>query len=136
MTESRVDVTASGRNDDELVDGSWWTGVARSMPILFGYIPVGFAFGVLALQAGLSPLNTVLMSLMVLGASSQLIAIQLLSTAVPILTVVLTTLLVNLRHMLMSASLSPHLRSWRRFEIALFAYGLTDEAFALHCVLR
>ncbi|MEQ8964747.1 MAG: AzlC family ABC transporter permease [Azospirillaceae bacterium] len=113
-------------------DGSWLSGLAKSTPILLGYLPVGFAFGILALETGLSPVNTIAMSALVLGAASQLVAIGQLAVGMPAPTIIATTFIVNLRHMLMASALAPYLRGWPRWRIAVFAYGLTDEAFALH----
>jgi 4-azaleucine resistance transporter AzlC len=110
----------------------WATGVAQALPIVLGYLPIGIAFGILAQRAGISIINTLLMSLLVYAGSSQLIAVGLLEAGVPTLSIVLTTFVVNLRHLLMSAALSPFLKRWRKPELAAFAYELTDETFALH----
>lgn len=111
---------------------AWLRGVTRATPIVMGYVPIGFAYGVLAQQAGLSILNTVLMSLLVYAGSAQLIATGLFATGAPALSLILTTFVVNLRHVLMSAALSPYMRHWRKGELAAFAYELTDESFAVH----
>lgn len=103
-----------------------------SLPIVFGYMPVAFAYGLLASQAGLSPLNAVLMSVVVYAGSSQLIAVGLLAAGASPVSILITTFIVNLRHLLMSAAMSPYLRAWRRRTLAAFAYELTDETFALH----
>ncbi len=58
----------------------------------------------------------------------------LFAAAAPALSIVATTFVVNLRHMLFSMTLSPYLRGWRKWELAAFAYELTDESFALHSV--
>ncbi len=110
----------------------WLTGIAQAVPIMLGYIPIGLAFGVLAQKAGISALNTLLMSLLVYAGSSQLIAVGLFAAGAPALSVILTTFVVNLRHMLMSAAISPFLKRWRKFELAAFAHQLTDETFAVH----
>ncbi len=110
----------------------WLRGVIQALPIVMGYVPIGFAFGVLAQQAGLSTLNTLLMSLLVYAGSAQLIAVGLCATGAPPLAVVSTTFIVNLRHLLMSAALSPFLRHWSPGALAGFAYELTDETFAVH----
>jgi 4-azaleucine resistance transporter AzlC len=117
---------------DESSWRDWARGVAIAAPIVVGYLPIGFAFGVLADKAGLSHANTMLLSLLVYAGSSQLIAVGLFEAQVPALSIILTTFMVNLRHLLMSAALSPYLRGWRRSEIAAFAYQLTDETFAIH----
>jgi 4-azaleucine resistance transporter AzlC len=103
-----------------------------SLPVVFGYLPIGFAYGLLAIQAGLSALNAVLMSVIVYAGSAQLIAVSLLAAGAPPLSIVGTTFIVNLRHLLMSAALAPYLRAWRGRALAIFAYELTDESFAIH----
>jgi len=111
---------------------AWLRGVALAAPIVIGYIPIGFAYGVLAQQAGLSTRNTVLMSLLVYAGSAQLIAVGLLAGGAPALSIILTTFVVNLRHLLMSAALSPYMQRWRKSALAIFAFELTDESFAVH----
>lgn len=104
----------------------------QTLPIILGYVPVGFAYGVLAQKSGLSGLNTVLMSVLVFAGSAQLIAVGLFATAAAPLAIVATTFIVNLRHVLMSAALAPYLRGWGKTRLALFAAEMTDETFALH----
>lgn len=101
-------------------------------PLALGYIPVGMAFGVLAQKAGLSEANTVLMSLFVYAGSAQLIAVGMFAAGMPPLSIILTTFVVNLRHLLMSAAMAPHLRKWGAPRMAAFCFELTDETFALH----
>lgn len=104
----------------------------QAAPIVFGYIPVGLAYGVLAGKMGLSTTNTILMSLLVYAGSAQLIAVSLFAASAAPAGIILTTFVVNLRHVLMSAALSPHMGSWRKKALALFAFELTDETFAVH----
>jgi len=114
------------------VSGSFLQGVRQALPIVLGYIPVGFAYGVLAQKSGLSLFNAVAMSVIVFAGSAQLIGAGLLGAGAGPLTLIATTFVVNLRHLLMSAALAPKLRGWKRWQIALFGYELTDETFALH----
>lgn len=109
-------------------------GVKQALPIVLGYIPVGFAYGVLAQKSGLNLLNTVAMSIIVFAGSAQLIGAGLFGAAAAPFTLIFTTFVVNLRHLLMSAALAPKLKGWKRWQIALFGYELTDETFALHTV--
>jgi 4-azaleucine resistance transporter AzlC len=109
-------------------------GITRATPIILGYLPIGFAFGVLSQKAGISLSNTLLLSLLVYAGSAQLIAVGLFAAGVPMLSIIITTFIVNLRHLLMSAALSPFLRGWRKRELAAFAYQLTDETFAVHAM--
>jgi 4-azaleucine resistance transporter AzlC len=108
------------------------SGLTRAVPIVLGYVPIGLTYGVLAQKAGLSGLNAVLMSLLVYAGSSQLVAAGLFATGAPAPSIILTTFVVNLRHMLLSAAVAPYLKHWRKGELAAFAYELTDETFALH----
>ncbi|MDD3312454.1 AzlC family ABC transporter permease [Pseudodesulfovibrio sp.] len=101
-------------------------------PIIMGYVPVGAAFGVLACKTGLSLAATLLMSLLVYAGSAQLIAVAMFAAGLSPLAIVVTTFVVNLRHVLMSAALSPHVRTWPKWQLTLFAYEVTDESFALH----
>ncbi len=110
----------------------WIRAFSQTAPIIFGYIPVGLAYGVLAGKMGLSTANTILMSLLVYAGSAQLIAVGLFAASAAPAGIILTTFVVNLRHLLMSAALSPHLGSWRKSALALFSFELTDETFAVH----
>lgn len=110
----------------------WAQALRQVAPIVLGYVPVGFAYGVLARQAGLDPAAAILMSVLVFAGSAQFIAISLISTGASLATIAATTFVVNLRHALMAAALAPYLRSWSWARLAAFAAQLTDETFALH----
>ncbi len=99
---------------------------------MLGYVPIGLAFGVLAQKAGLPPLVALGMSVFVYAGSAQLIAVGLFAAGAAPLSIIGTTFIVNLRHLLMSAALSPYLRRWPKWVLAIFAYELTDETFAVH----
>lgn len=107
-------------------------GVVAAWPICLGYLAVGLAFGVIAQKAGLHPLEIGLMSLMVYAGSAQFIAISMLASGSAIAPIIVTTFMVNLRHLLMSSSLSVYLKPLRGGWLALYAYGVTDESFALN----
>lgn len=106
----------------------------QSLPVVFGYLPIGFAYGILAQNSGLSAFNTIAMSILVYAGSAQLIAVGLFAGGISPFSIILTTFIVNLRHLLMSAALSPYLRGWPRALIPLFAFELTDETFGVHSV--
>ena len=107
-------------------------GIKQALPIVLGYIPVGFAYGVLAQKSGIGLFNAVAMSVIVFAGSAQLIGAGLFAAAASPFTLIFTTFVVNLRHLLMSAALAPRLKGWKKWQIALFSYELTDETFALH----
>src|SRR5215213_5840585 len=109
---------------------NFWAGVRAEVPLLIGVFPFGLIYGALALNAGLSKTVSQFMSSIVFAGSSQFITAQLVHESVPGLVIVLTIAVVNLRHMLYSASLAPYLAALPvRWKI-LLSYLLTDEAYA------
>jgi 4-azaleucine resistance transporter AzlC len=118
----------------KLTPHDWLRGISRAVPIILGYVPIGFAYGVLAGKAGLSNFNTLAMSIFVYAGSSQLIAVGLFAAGVAPFSIILTTFIVNLRHMLMASALAPYLSRWSKIQLSAFAYEITDESFALHSV--
>ncbi len=109
----------------------FWGGVRAQLPILLGTTPFGMIYGITATKAGL-PIEVALgMSLFVFAGSSQFVAVGLFGEGAPGAIIVLTTLVVNLRHMLYSASLAPYLRHLNRVWKYLLAFLLTDEAYAV-----
>jgi 4-azaleucine resistance transporter AzlC len=107
-------------------------GFIGAWPICLGYLAIGLAFGVIAQKAGFHPIEIALMSLLVYAGSAQFIAVSMLSGGGGIIPVVITTFTVNLRHLLMSSSLSTFMRNLGSGWLSLFAYGVTDESFALN----
>jgi 4-azaleucine resistance transporter AzlC len=105
-------------------------GVRDCLPLVPGVAAFGMVYGVLARQAGLSYAATVAMSALVFAGASQFTAVGIWGQAGGPL-IVLTTCIINLRHLLLGASLAPHLArepmAWR----ALLAFGTTDESYAL-----
>ena len=112
-------------------DGQFKEGVKAALPIVFGYLPVGMAFGVLARQAGLHPLEAGSMSLLVYAGASQFIAVEMISKGIPWIPIVLTTLFINLRHLLMSSTLSLYFNGNSLRTLGLLSAQLTDESFAV-----
>lgn len=107
-------------------------GMAAAWPICLGYVPIGLSLGVLAQKTGLSPLQMLFMSVLVFAGGSQFIAVGMIGTGASTSAIVLTTFVVNLRHLLMSSALSLHFPRVSRFFLVVFAYGVTDESFALN----
>uniref|UniRef100_A0A7C4MM56 Branched-chain amino acid ABC transporter permease n=1 Tax=Desulfatirhabdium butyrativorans TaxID=340467 RepID=A0A7C4MM56_9BACT len=107
-------------------------GMHAALPICMGYLPIGIAFGVLAQKAGLSMIQIGLMSLMVFAGSAQFIAVSMMQDAAAGISIVVTTFIVNLRHLLMSSSLAAVMPPTGIAKLSLFAYGITDESFALN----
>ncbi|MCJ8170140.1 AzlC family ABC transporter permease [Atopomonas sediminilitoris] len=99
--------------------------------MIIGAIPFGLLFGALAVGAGLSVWQALGMSLLVFAGAAQFIAVGLLGAGAGVAVIVLTTLIVNARHALYSASLQPVIKHlalpWRMG----LAFGLTDECYAV-----
>lgn len=106
-------------------------GMRCAVPVILGYFPIGMAFGVLAVQQGLELPEIALMSLIVYAGSAQFIASAMISSSAAGAAVVATTFLVNLRHLLMSASMSPYLKKASTPLQAVIALGITDETFSV-----
>ena len=109
---------------------NFWAGVRAELPLLIGVFPFGMIYGALALNAGLSKAAAQLMSSIVFAGSSQFITAQLVHDVTPGFVIVLTIAVVNLRHMLYSASLAPYIASLPLRWKVLLSYLLTDEAYA------
>ncbi|MCC6298149.1 MAG: AzlC family ABC transporter permease [Anaerolineales bacterium] len=113
----------------------FWAGVRAEIPLLIGVFPFGMIYGALAMDAGLSTAASQMMSSMVFAGSAQFIATQLVRDSAPGFVIVLTIAIVNLRHVLYSASLAPYLASVSTRWKALLSYLLTDEAYAPSIIL-
>jgi 4-azaleucine resistance transporter AzlC len=105
-------------------------GFVATLPLAPGIVAFGLLYGVMARQVGLSPWEAGAMSLIVHAGSAQFTALGMWQTAgaVPI---ILTTLVINLRHMLMGASVAPYLRGLSPVWKALLALWMSDESYAL-----
>jgi len=109
---------------------NFWAGVRAEIPLLIGGFPFGMIYGALAINAGLPTSAVQMMSSLVFAGSAQFITTELVRESAPGLVILLTIAVVNLRHMLYSASLAPYLASLSTRWKALLAYLLTDEAYA------
>ena len=114
----------SGRRD-------FLTGLAEVAPVVVAYIPIGLLWGTLAAAKGLSPLEALMMSVIVFAGSAQFVAVDMWSDPVPALLLTFTALIINVRHVLMSASLSRHVEAIPRALHPIVAYFLVDESWAL-----
>jgi 4-azaleucine resistance transporter AzlC len=106
-------------------------GARDSLALVLGAIPFGIIFGALAARNGLSLAAAMGMSLFVFAGSAQFIALGLVAAGAALPVILLTTFVVNLRHLLYAATLTPRMRSLPRGQKALSAFLLTDESFAV-----
>jgi len=108
-----------------------WQGLAAGGSIAVGYMPAALAFGLLAKTGGLTIMETVGMSVFVFAGASQYMALNLLSLGAGAWELIFTTFIVNLRHLLMSASISEKAEPAPAWVRAVYAFGITDEVFAV-----
>jgi 4-azaleucine resistance transporter AzlC len=101
------------------------------MPIFLGYMPVGAAFGLAATAAGFSALEAVLCSALVLAGAGQFIGLAALAGG-NLVAALVATAIVNLRYVLFSATMAPHVRRVPTWQQGLLAFTLTDETFAIN----
>jgi len=109
-------------------------GIRAVLPILIGVVPFGLIYGVVAISEDIGRLPAILMSTIVFAGASQIAAAELWGQGAPLLIVVTTGLIINLRFLMYSASLAPQmpgLSPWQRW---LGSYLLTDQAFAVSIV--
>lgn len=106
--------------------------VVATLPVLTGYLVLGFGFGIIMKANGFSTALTFAMSLLIYAGSMQYVAIGLFTGGASLLTVALTTLMVNARHLFYGVSmLEPYKRTGKRKPYLIF--GLTDETYSLVC---
>lgn len=106
-------------------------GMRAGLPVVLGYIPVGIAYAVMARQAGFTVLETCGMSLLVYAGAAEMMAVGMYAQGAAIITIIITTFILNLRHIIMSTCVNNKLKNARTAPRLLAAIGITDEAFAL-----
>ncbi len=117
------------RAKSEARRAQFWAGARDTFPLLVGAFPFGLIYGAVAVTSGLSPAAAAAMSAFVFAGSAQFIAVGLVATGTPVLIIVLTTFVVNARHILYSATLAPHLKKLPARWLVPLGFWLTDESF-------
>ena len=107
-------------------------GLKDGLPICLGYISVSFAFGLTATAGGLSKLYTLLISMTNLTSAGQFAGIEIIRENGGLFELAFATLIINLRYLLMSLSLSQKIEpETSTFKRLVMSFGVTDEIFAL-----
>lgn len=125
-----TDITASS-------DSRWdqfFAGARACLPVAISIAAYGLVWGVLARGAGLSVLEVVMMSLLVFAGSAQFVALDLWTAtpaSLPIGALVLAALIINLRYLLLTATLRPLYPDKGLWRGALSMYLVTDENWAM-----
>ena len=105
-------------------------GVLSALPMTVVVGPFALLFGVVATEAGLNVVETMLFSISVFAGASQFAALQTMQENAPVLVVLATALAVNLRMVMYSVTLAPHFGELPLRSRALMAYFLVDQSFA------
>lgn len=107
----------------------FFRGAIDSLPMVLAAVPFGILFGILAPTNGIASWIALAFSAFVFAGSAQYVAIGLWAVGTPALLIVITTFIVNLRHLLYSLALVMPLKAWSRKRKILMSFFLTDETF-------
>lgn len=106
-------------------------GLRAGVPVILGFVPVGIAFAIMARQAGFTVWETCGMSIFVFAGASQMMAVGLLTQGAGLITLILATFILNLRHVIMGTCIMNRMRDGSPLARALVSFGVTDEGFAI-----
>ncbi len=104
----------------------------KSLPVMAGYLVLGFGFGILLQEAHYGVIWALCMGVFIYAGAMQYVAVGLLSSSASLITAALTTLMVNARHLFYGITMAEHYKGSGRFKPYLM-FGLTDETYALVC---
>ncbi len=110
----------------------FFRGLKLSIPVILGFIPVGIAYAIMANQAGFTILETVLMSFAVFAGASQMMAVGMYAQGTAIIAIIFTTLILNLRHLIMSTCVVNKMKKTKVLIKLLAVFGVTDETFSIY----
>lgn len=112
--------------------GVFRQGMRDGIPIGLGYFAVAFALGVKAQEAGLDPIQSFLASILCNASAGEKAGIDVIAAAGSIITMIVTTIVVNARYLLMSTAMSQRMdpggKLIHRFGMSMY---ITDELFAI-----
>ncbi len=113
-------------------NNSFLKGISDGMPICLGYVSVAFAFGIFAVDSGLSWIHALMISMTNVTSAGQLAAVPIILSGGTLIEIALSQLVINLRYALMSVSLSQKLgKSVRFLDRFIISFVNTDEVFAV-----
>lgn len=105
----------------------------RSIPIMIGFFPVGIAYGILMSNAGYNFLWSAGCSAIVFAGSLQMLMVSFFAGGIPILTVAVTALLLNSRHIFYGLSFIEKFRDYGPWKYFLI-FSLADENYSVLCM--
>ena len=111
---------------------SFFKGIRDGVPIALGYFAVAFTLGITAGKAGMNALQSSLMSALMLASAGEFAAISMIGSGAGVMEMIITTVVINMRYLLMSSALSQKVQPNRPFLHRIFmSYAVTDEIFGI-----
>lgn len=111
---------------------SFFKGMRDGVPIALGYFAVAFTLGITAGKAGMNALQSSLMSALMLASAGEFAAISMIGSGAGVMEMIVTTVVINMRYLLMSSALSQKVQPNRPFLHRIFmSYAVTDEIFGI-----
>ncbi len=110
---------------------AFWGGARDFLPIILGVLPFGVVYGLAVNVAGMTLIEGIGMSVLVLGGAAQIVALDLLNTGAAAWIVIISGAIVNIRFVIYSASLAPFFKPFPTRWKILLGYLLTDQPYAL-----
>ncbi|WP_059103959.1 AzlC family ABC transporter permease [Shouchella shacheensis] len=120
-----VEATSAWQED------SFRRGLTAGLGIALGYMPVALAFGFLAKGMGLSVVETMSLSIFVYAGAAQYMVLNMVTVGAGAFEMILSVFVLNIRHLLLSASLSERVEEAPKWIKAIYSFGITDEVFAV-----
>lgn len=106
-------------------------GAKAGLPVVLSFIPVGIAYALMAVSAGYTPVETVLMSVAVFAGASQMMSTGMYARGAGTAAIILATFILNLRHLIMSTCVINRIKDSPLGRRMICAFGVTDETFAI-----
>lgn len=118
-------------NENKSTFEKFKSGLVAAIPLYIGYLPTAITFGLLSRNTGISFRDTSLFSVIVYAGASQLMALEMINLGLSSVNIIIATFLLNLRHTVMSASLSVDLKGIDKKLLPIIGFGITDESFSV-----
>ena len=106
-------------------------GAKAALPVVLSFVPVGIAYGLMAIDAGYTRGETVFMSLAVFAGAAQMMSCGMYAQGAGTAAIILATFVLNLRHLVMSTCVINRIKDEKLGQKLLCAFGITDETFAI-----
>jgi 4-azaleucine resistance transporter AzlC len=117
--------------DKQSTKGLFARGALDTFPLIVAATPFAILYGALALNNGMSFVAALSMSIFVFAGASQFVAVTLVGASAPVLIIIATVFVVNLRHILYSIRFMPNIKSLPKWQRIPMGFWMTDESFSV-----